>query len=160
MRQVPSTSLWIGDRGDLRDPSVPRKAGIVAVVDLALEEDPVRLDRERVVLRVPLTDGGGNSPEAISLAIGVVESLIRQGLPTLVVCSAGMSRSPAITAMALRNATGQNIEFVLGTLRAIGPLDISPALWASVLRVSRDTGNRRLDGRLNSSSTDGRMVDE
>ncbi len=139
MRRVPGTNLYLGDRGDVQDPAAPRRNGIAVVVDLAMEEAPLRLDRERTVIRVPLMDGSGNEPELIRLAIGVVETLLRMDVATLVLCSAGISRTPAIAAAALSRVRGQRMEEALGLLAGLGPADVSPALWASVAACeSRD----------------------
>lgn len=132
MRKVPDHWLWIGNRGDLRDPTSIRRAGIAAVVDLAVEELPFTLDRECIVLRIPLVDGSSGAEAALRLAIESVERLLRSRVPTLVMCSAGMSRSPSIAAAALSRVTGRTPG---DWLKDLGPVDISPALWARVLNT-------------------------
>lgn len=135
MRALPDTTIHLGDRGDLRDPSLPRRLGITTVVDLALEEAPPVLDRERVLFRIPLTDGGGNDPQTLLLAIATVENLLRYNTPSLVVCSAGLSRTPAIVAAALSGLSGESLQSSLALICASGPADVSPALWASIQRA-------------------------
>ena len=41
MRRIPEYSLWLGHEGDLRDLDGLLSTGVLAVVDLALEEPPV-----------------------------------------------------------------------------------------------------------------------
>ena len=70
-------------------------AGIEAIVDLAIDV-PSRSTptRELVYLRFPLMDGEGNSSWLIRGG-GLLRSreLVRHGVPTLVACDGGMSRS-------------------------------------------------------------------
>lgn len=101
MHEVIARRLWIGNAGDARQPAELLQAGIRAVVDVAYEESPAVLPRELILLRVPLTDGESNSPESLELAIGSVERLLRSATPSLVACSAGLSRSPIIAAAAI-----------------------------------------------------------
>lgn len=135
MRTVPGFGLWIGNRGDVRLPGQARKAGIDAIVDLAVEEVPLPFHREGVLLRVPLCDGGGNSKELLVLAVTAVEGLVRSGLPTLVVCSAGLSRSPAVAAWACANVSGRSANEVLAEISRAGPTDVAPALWGELGRA-------------------------
>ncbi|MFO0835840.1 MAG: hypothetical protein U0638_12780 [Phycisphaerales bacterium] len=132
MRKVPDHWLWIGNRGDLREPVSIRRAGIAAVVDLAVDELPFTLDRECIVLRIPLVDGGSGAEAALRLAIDSVEHLLRTRIPTLVMCSAGMSRSPSVAAAALSRVTDRTPG---DWLRDLGPVDVSPALWARVINA-------------------------
>ncbi len=62
MRQIPPYSLWLGHAGHVRDLRTVLAAGIVALVDLALDEPPASLTRELVYCRFPLVDGPGNPP--------------------------------------------------------------------------------------------------
>jgi protein-tyrosine phosphatase len=135
MRAVTGYSLWIGNRGDVRAPGQARKAGIDAIVDLAVEEAPLPFHREGVLLRVPLCDGGGNAKELLALAVVSVESLVRSGVPTLVVCSAGLSRSPAVAAWACSRVSGRSAGEVLAEIGRSGPTDVAPALWGEFARA-------------------------
>ena len=94
MRQVGEYPLWIGTARDARDIRAVLDADIEAVVDLAMEEPPVALTRELVYLRFPLLDGEGNPVWLLRSAVVAVSQLIAARVPTLVACSAGMSRSP------------------------------------------------------------------
>jgi protein-tyrosine phosphatase len=105
---------------------------IEAVVDLAYEERPADLPREFVVLRYPLTDDGANNPVLLIAAVNSVAELIRGGIPVLVCCGAGMSRSPAVAATALSVAFGTSREECLRKLAEIGPADVSPGLWSAL----------------------------
>ena len=56
-------------------------------------------------------------------------ALIRQRVRTLVCCGAGMSRSPAISAVAVGLVTGEPVEETLKRVLMSRPGDVSPALW-------------------------------
>ncbi|MFZ4576245.1 MAG: dual specificity protein phosphatase family protein [Phycisphaerales bacterium] len=132
MKLVPPHQLWLGNAGSCSDPRRLHAAGIAAVVELALEEPPAKLSREMLHLRFPLVDGGGNPTWLLRAAINAVAGLIADGQPTLVFCSMGMSRSPAITAAAISRATGQPLSAALRQVATATPTDISPALWAQI----------------------------
>ncbi len=140
MREILPNQLWLGNAMDGRDSRALYNANIAAIVDLALEQLPCKPNREIVYCRFPLIDGFGNEPALISAAISATASLIRLGVPTLVCCSAGRSRSPAIVAAALALVHGDEIDSCLRRLVAEAPHDISPALWADVTSACRDLG--------------------
>src|SRR6266511_2953700 len=110
MRRIEPYPLWLGHIGDARDPRRVLDAGITALVDLAVEEVPAVKVRELVYCRIPLEDGTGNTPELLQLAMQTVVGLLQARMPTLVLCGAGMSRSPAIASAALALWTGQTCE--------------------------------------------------
>jgi protein-tyrosine phosphatase len=127
--QVESYRLWLGHAGDARDVAKILECGIEAVVQLAIEEPPVQLTRELICIRVPLHDGTGNSSETLRFAVNTVEQLLRLKIPTLVCCSGGMSRSPAVTSFAIARLCGQSPAEVLEQMRSARPADVSPVLW-------------------------------
>src|SRR5262245_33153415 len=142
MRQVAGHALFLGDAGDVRD--LPRliRSGISAVVDLAANELPLQPPRDLVYFRVPLADGPGNPRSNILVAIQCVASLIRSRTPTLLFCSAGMSRTPAIASAAIAWATGRPASMCLAEICQSGPADVSPALWGDV-QVALQTAVQR-----------------
>src|SRR5689334_10431106 len=101
MREVLTHRLWVANAIDARDLRLLFDSGITAVVDLAVNEKPAQLAREMIYLRLPLVDGEGNQAARIEMAIECVVSLLRRNERTLVSCSAGMSRAPAIAAAAI-----------------------------------------------------------
>jgi protein-tyrosine phosphatase len=138
MRRVGEYPLWIGTARDARDLRAVLDAGIEAIVDLAMDEPPVQPTRELVYLRFPLVDGGGNPPWLLSTTVWGVAGLLRAKCPTLVACSAGMSRSVAIAAAAIMGAGlspghGSGDE-ALDLVRGSGPGDLHPQLWDEVKR--------------------------
>lgn len=135
MRQIGYYKLYLGTALDARDLRRLYELEIAAVVDLAIEEKPAQLGREIVYCRFPLSDGAGNSPVLIRLAIETVEHLIKSQTPTLVACSAGMSRSPAIVAAALARIEGRLPEECLQALVRDQPHDVSPLFWQAVQGV-------------------------
>ncbi len=135
MRLVQGYTLAIGHRGDTRDFVALRKAGVVAIVDLAVNELPLTPPREMVYCRFPMVDGAGNTRALIRGAIEVTASLVRSRVMTLVMCSAGMSRSPAIAAGAIAvvglRPPGQCLVEVTHGAAA----DVSPGFWGDVVAV-------------------------
>ncbi len=130
MRQVADRKLWLGHAGDLRDPRAVLAAGIEAVVELADSEQMAALPRELVRCRFPLSDGGINPPWLLRLASDSVAALLRAGVPTLVCCSNGMSRSVCIAACAVADVEGQPLDEALRAVVGSGPADVSPGLMA------------------------------
>jgi protein-tyrosine phosphatase len=133
MHQIPGYALWLGHAGDARDVRRLLAEGIVAVVDLALNEAPLSLPRELTYCRFPLLDGAGNPPWLVRAAVEAVAGFVASRTPTLVSCSNGMSRSPAVAATALARAEGRAPAECLEQIAAVGAHDVSPGLWQEVL---------------------------
>ena len=129
MRRVNGLPLWIGNARDARDLRLVHDTGIEAIVDLAVDEPPVQPTRELAYLRFPLVDGGGNAEWLLRGAVEAVAGLMRAGVPTLVACSAGMSRSLAVAAAGVAIAVGESPNAALVKVRGSGPSDLHPALW-------------------------------
>jgi protein-tyrosine phosphatase len=127
--------LWLGNVGDARDLRTVLSAGILAVVDLAADEPPMSLTRDLVYCRFPLIDGTGNSPWLIHSAVTSVVGLISAGIPTLVYCSMGMSRSPAIAGAAIAKFRDCSLADGLTVVIQSGPTDVSPGLLAELQSV-------------------------
>ncbi len=144
MRKVPGYPLWLGHAGDGRDARAIFDAGIVAVVDLAAEEPPAGLPRGLVYCRFPLTDGPGNPAWLLAAAVDCVANFVAAGVPTLVACSAGMSRTPAVAAAALARFRSGSLADGLTLVVAAGPADVSPGLLADVAGLS--AADRRHSG--------------
>jgi protein-tyrosine phosphatase len=130
MRQVGDYPLWIGNARDARDIRAVLAEGIRAVVDLAVEEPPIAPTREMIYLRFPLVDGLGNDPKLLRAMLRAVTALVRERVPSLVACGMGMSRSPAVAAVAYAAAHGLDPAEVLTT--TVGTGDVSPALLAEL----------------------------
>jgi protein-tyrosine phosphatase len=135
MRKIDGFPLWIGHAGDVLDPSGIVSAGVRAVVDLALNEARASLPRDLAYCRFPIFDGQGNPLWMLRAAVATVACLLRSNTPTIVLCSAGMSRSPCIAAAAIAAvqdwALSQAFELVLRS----GPADVSPGLWGDVREI-------------------------
>ncbi len=138
-RIVPD-AVWVGHAGDGRAVREMFDLGIRAVVQLAAEELPAQLPRDFVFLRFPLLDGPGNDPDLVGLAVRTVAALLRGRVPTLVCCGAGVSRAPAVVAAALAAVRQSGPEECLRAVAACHPLDVSPGLWADVIRMTGTTG--------------------
>ena len=135
MRKVPERRLWIGNAADLRNPAAIMAAEIAALIELADGEPSANLPRDLVRGRFPLSDGGDNPAWLLRLAAETVAALVRAEVPTLVCCSAGMSRSVAIAAAGLALADARSLEDSLRTVAAAGPHDVSPTLYAQLQRA-------------------------
>ena len=129
MHNVIENLLWIGNAADARDKRLLNETGISAVVDVAYEEAPATLSRETIYVRVPLLDGTGNSPEHLHFAVNTLLLLLAAKQPTLVSCSAGMSRSVAIAAMSWSIFSQTDPEQVLQSIAAQQPHDVSTSFW-------------------------------
>ncbi len=138
MRAVPPHSLWLGNSRDARDPQRLADAGIAAVVDLADNEPMAILPRDLIYCRFPICDGGDNARWLLQLAIETVAQLLRANIPTLVACSAGMSRSPSIAAAALALVTRQSPSEALIQCIGTAAADVSPLLWRDVCAALLD----------------------
>lgn len=132
MRQIRNRRLWLGHVGDLREVRAIFSAGIEAVVELAASEPGAVLPRDLIHLRFPLTDGGGNEPWSLRLAVQSVAGLLEAGVPTLVCCSAGMSRSVVIAAAAIAVSESRTLDDALSEVVAKGPADVSAGLIRQV----------------------------
>lgn len=138
MRDVLPGKLWIGNARDARDLAAVHDRGIRAVIDLAAEEPPALLSRDIVYCRFPLLDGLGNPPWLLHAAIRTTAGLIRSGVPTLVACSGGMSRSPVVLAAALAAAGQGSLDECLRQCVNEGPRQVSPAFWQAVMETATD----------------------
>jgi protein-tyrosine phosphatase len=135
LREVIPSQLWIGGAGDIAAPTSLYEAGITAVLHLDASTLPASLSREMVYCRVPLIDGAENSPERLKFVIETGVSLATHQVPTLIACSAGMSRSPSIAAAVLSVVEQRSAEEVLQEILGHSPADVSPGLWEAVKRV-------------------------
>lgn len=79
-----------------------------------------------------MVDGAGNPDWMLKLACHTVADLLCTEIPTLVYCSAGLSRSPVIAAVAIAIRTNRTLDEALTEVRQAGDLDVSPALWAAI----------------------------
>lgn len=127
----------MGNAGDGRDPERLLAAGVAAVLNLAAEEPSAVLPRSMVYCHFPIEDGEQEDPSVLAAAIQTLVSLLKNRVPTLVHCGAGMSRSPAVAAAALAIVQGGSPEEKLREVVAGHPHDVSPRLWDAVCRVCR-----------------------
>ncbi|QDU62763.1 hypothetical protein Pan216_36330 [Planctomycetes bacterium Pan216] len=139
MKEVLSGLLWIANTEDAQDIRVVLSEGIAVVIDLACEELPIAYPRDMVYCRFPIVDGTGNPAYLLKAAIDSAASFVDANVPTLVACSGGMSRSPAIAAAAMARLPGMTFDAALETVTRTGPIDVSTALWLDVSALA----NRR-----------------
>jgi protein-tyrosine phosphatase len=141
MNQVEPFPLWIGHKGDWTDFRRVFDLGIEALIQLAAEELPPQSPRNLICCHFPLLDGTGNRATVLSLAIHIVATLIKNHVPTLIACGAGMSRSPAIAAVGLAVAHQESPEKWLKRVVECHPSDVSPGFWSEITGIlSTDHG--------------------
>ena len=135
MRQIAAYPLWLGNASDEQDRQRILDTGIQAVVQLAAEEPVLDLPRDLIYCHFPLVDGCGNERKRLQLAITTVANLLEKKVPTLVVCGAGLSRSPVIAAAAIALVFQQPADECLKEVAEHFPADVAPALWDEVKKV-------------------------
>jgi|SRR5579883_1830557 len=133
MHRLPPHPLWIGHAGDARDLRRIFAEDIRARVELSAQEEPAPAARDLIACRFPLVDGAGNDPAVLTLALRTVAWLAGRGVPTLVCCGAGSSRSPAVAAGSLALLSGRHAEECLREVAAHRPVDVLPAFWLEVV---------------------------
>lgn len=148
MREVLANRLWIGNAHDIRPWQVDAEGRVEAIVDLAADEPIAQVPRDMVYVRLPLTDGEANPPGRVRLAIATVAGLLADDLGTLVCCSAGMSRSPAIAAAAIAIVERLEVDVVLNSRFSNVPHDFSPGFWQAVVQ---QVGSMKPDTELGAS---------
>ena len=132
MNQIQPYPLWLGHSGEGQDYTTIFDTGIKALVQLAAEEPPLQPPRELLYCRFPLLDGAGNRAELLFLAVSTVATLMKMRVPTLVICGAGMSRSPAVTAAALAMVHHEPPEKYLESVLEHHHADVSPGFWNEI----------------------------
>ena len=132
MREIVPQLLWIGNARDARAIPDVLATGITAVIDLAAEEPPIQFPRDIIYCRFPILDGEGNVPEIINSAIDVIVNLQSAQIPTLVACSTGMSRSPAVVSAVLAIIESIPLAAAIDRIAVAGPCDISPGIMHAI----------------------------
>ncbi len=135
MHRLGDEPIWTGGVGDLQDQRQLHSVGVEAVVELAADEPPARIGRGFVQLRFPLVDNSGNDAPRLRLCISTVAVLFRERIPTLVTCSAGLSRTPTVVAAAWAIVRGIGCEESLREVAAFCPTYVSTSLWKEVSEV-------------------------
>jgi len=130
--QILPYPLWVGHAGDGRDYRTLLDLGIRALLQVAVEEVPLQPPRELIYCRCPLLDGIDNRCEVISLAITSAAALVREHIPTLICCGAGMSRAPLVAAAGISLAHGEQLDACLQQVAKHHKCDVSPGLYSEV----------------------------
>ena len=129
MHRVEPYPLWLGHAGDLRQPALLFAAEIRAIVDLAANEPFPQLPRDFVYCRFPLLDGEGNDPALLRVAVRTIGALLSAEVPTILCCSNGLSRAPAVAAATIGIADHLSLDAALIHVASQVQHDVSPALW-------------------------------
>lgn len=145
MNKIAPYGLWLGHAGHGRDVKSALDKGIKVVVQLALEEAVPPLPRDLAYYRIPLVDGAENDPVMLRMAVHTVATLLKREIPTLVVCSAGMSRGPAVAAMAIAALESKRSAHCLEHVLEQHGGDVSPGLWADLNGLQFSSAEITLD---------------
>jgi len=82
-----------------------------------------------IYCRFPLVDASGNEEVQLTLAVSTLTKLLENRISTLVICSGGISRSPAIASAALALVLKSSLAEAIAKIIPHHPVDISPGLW-------------------------------
>ncbi|SDK14143.1 Dual specificity phosphatase, catalytic domain [Halovenus aranensis] len=93
--------LFVGTVEDAGDEALIREHNIAIIVSLTHSDPDGRFPSDLIVKNVPVMDGPRNDQQKFERAVTHVLSGLKTGDNTLVHCSAGPSRSPAVAATAL-----------------------------------------------------------
>ena len=132
MHEIHPELLWLGNALDIREPRSLFDVGITAVIDVAFEEPPAQLPRQLIYCRFPLNDGGGNDATVLLQTVQTLVDFLAAGTRTIVVCSAGISRSPTIAAHGLAALLAQKPCDVVARIAEAKSLEIQPVFWNDV----------------------------
>ena len=135
MHEIHDGALWIGNTLDLHQPRKIFDAGISAVVDVAVEEPPAQLPRQLTYCRFPLNDGAGNDQAVMQQSIMTLAMLLDANTRTIIVCAAGLSRSPAIASFGLAIHLGQDPSDMLAQIAKVKPVEMKGTFWNEGLQA-------------------------
>lgn len=141
MQQVPGFKLWLGNTYAVGRNTAFDQAQVAALIYLSKEGYPIRPRRELIHHRFPLVDTSGNSPELLRQAIDTVAGLVRDGVPTLICCTSGFSRSAAIAAAAIAQLQNKDATQTLGGICAALSVDVSWPLWMEIHSAIHSEGD-------------------
>ena len=134
MREILADTLWLSNAVEIRNMRRVLSFGVEVIVDLAADEPVLHnIPRDVAYLRFPLNDGGGNDPAILCAAVDAVARFIRCGKPIVVFCSAGLSRSPCVSAAAIAKARGLDPHNALEQVVRDKPSDVSALLWQAIV---------------------------
>ena len=118
------------------------KIELEAIVDLASNEPALQsLPREIVYCRIPIVDAAGNPPGLLLLAVDTVAGLLKRNIPTLVYCSAGLSRTPAVAAAAIAIVRNCSLSEAMKLVARNIPADVSPGLFNDLQAIVNSETN-------------------
>ena len=151
MRKIEPYSLWVGSIVDGWNLRELHNTGVRAIVDLASNEAPIKLTRDLTYCRFPIVDGLGNDRTTLRVAIDTLTALVQADVPTLVFCSAGMSRSPLIAAAVVSRMSGQPLVDCVSQITTGHAHDVGAALICDVQEALAE--GRVMSGESDASIT-------
>lgn len=114
-------NLFVGTAEDASDASTLREHDVAVVVSLTHSGPGGDVPADVTLVDTPMMDGPQNSREAFATAVGEVLARLDAGEATLVHCSAGASRSPAVAATALAYHTSSDLTTAFQQIRERRP---------------------------------------
>ena len=128
MRRIENRPLWLGHDRDVRELHPLLDLGVSAVVDVCDTEPIPWLPHEIIRCRFPLAESSRNPSWLVEMTCETVASLIRAGVPTMVVCTRSYSRSACVAAAALALAEDRPILEMLSKIIGSEPITYSREL--------------------------------
>lgn len=130
------TGLFLGTHQDALDVGARRKHGIKAVLTVMNDELEIPKDGA-LCLRVSCPDGPGFTAQHLDECLKFLDLTYESGLPTLIHCWSGHSRSVAVVSLYIRicgRLTGSLEDIALSIQRARRHEETLPnaAVWAVV----------------------------
>jgi protein-tyrosine phosphatase len=126
--------LFVGGFRDSNDAELLARHRIGALLQLAA---PVA-SRERLTLVMELEDGEPVSPEALARGVEFIAQARAAGLPCLVACGAGISRSVLFATAALHRVEGLSLLDAATAVKGGNPGAVfHPVLWESLTAFAR-----------------------
>jgi protein-tyrosine phosphatase len=102
--------LWLGGYDDAIDGAALKRNGITAVLNVTKETLPIKHFEGIQYINVGLSDDHLNDWRIIKLILKIMKHLIYNGETILIHCAAGISRSPFMVALYLKEHYGCSLD--------------------------------------------------
>lgn len=137
MKQI-RNNLYLGDMMEASDLILLKSHNITTILTVTFDNIKAHHPQNIKRIQVGLEDALSNKPVMISLAVGILNTLLLNKETVFVHCAAGLSRSPFIIAKYLSEAENRPLLECCDELKEINP-EIHLDMWlkdeyASVLK--------------------------
>jgi len=123
MKQV-IHNLWLGDYSHATDIERLKELGITTVMNVGYSLNPDKkqyIDAKIRYFKVGLKDEPNNSPQLIRFAVKALKSFITHGEKTLIHCASGLSRSPFVVALYIKETHECTLDEAYDILKGVYP---------------------------------------